>query len=125
MSERLQKLAERLDALPDPADMMKRVQYSLMKAQGKVLSTVSRAGDSATQARETLEASRKNIDMAASMLGERDEAVLLLRKMLAIATAIAEGRPEPTDAELDSRHSAGGSTGSGCFSLLLAIATGL
>ena len=105
----LQRLQARLEGLPAPGGPMGQAIASLAKAQATAFAAFDWASTGTVEEkREVLRTCMKTIQELAGMCGASDPRVKILRAMHAVATAIVEGRPEPTEKEL-------GLTGSSCF----------
>ncbi|MBM3994942.1 MAG: hypothetical protein FJ303_12440 [Planctomycetes bacterium] len=112
MSKRLKQFAEMIDALPSPVDTVRNTSVTILKASAKLIALTDwtdRSGEPGQLAKMHA-TSTDTANSLGNILGEDHEGVILIRKMLAIAKAQLEGRPEPTDAELD---------GGGCASMIL------
>jgi len=96
----LQRLADRLNRLPESADILERASASLAKAQGALLAHFPNVEGTVAQKRAVLQTCAQTIDQLAGMRGQNDPRVKLLRAMYAVALASVEGRPEPTEKEL-------------------------
>jgi hypothetical protein len=96
----------------------------LLKAQVEVLARVDELSE--PQKRRAYVESMKDGLIGGDALGPSHPARAVLAKMLAIAEAVAEGRPEPTDAELEPAAAAPPAARTGCLSLVvLALSAGL
>jgi hypothetical protein len=87
--EELKRLAERVAAIPDPADMLKKAQVTILKAQAKLLSRLPEIEGSSDRKLATLSTCEQTINVTAQTLGESDTSVRLLRKMLSLARRLA------------------------------------
>lgn len=100
MSERLEKLAAELNSLPKSSDIMQQAPVTLLMAQGTMLAHLPKVEGDVSQRMQILATSNDTLDKMADMLGEEHKGIIIMRKMMAIATAVVKGEPEPTDDEL-------------------------
>ena len=115
---RLERMSDEIDQLHEPTDLIARTMFSLVKAQGKLLTvalTVEGAPEEKLKAYQTCKSA---LAQSAAMLGPKHPAIVRILKMQAIVDAHMEGRPEPTDAELKKRFEGGG-----CFIATAACGT--
>jgi hypothetical protein len=106
-----------MEAIPEPTgDARVQATITIAKTQATLLSTGLLTGDTLGTVRDT------NAKIGA-ILGPTHPAVIILKKMTAIAAAISEGRPEPTDEELRAIESGGAPRSSGCFLATAALGT--
>jgi hypothetical protein len=86
----LSELAARLERVPTPTDRVMRVQVGLAKALAKGLALLPEGDGCLLRKREVLATSRMATDKLASTVGDDAEPVVVLRQMLAVASAIVE-----------------------------------
>jgi len=119
MSQRLEQLLEQLDRI-EPRGKKQKAMLGVLQGTGLSFLAAAKGGGTWTdEARRELVSSDERVETAAGMLGERYEGVIILRKMMAIAMAIIDGEPEPTDAKLDEQF--GQPKSAGCLSVVLAV----
>ena len=107
MSDRLDELAAQIEAIAaSQTEVGKHVLAETIHEQAERLALVFRSEGNEDEKRAVLQDITARFDQAAKMgasMGvdfEAEDAAPLLRGMQAIAEAILEGRPEPTDKEL-------------------------
>ena len=123
MSQRLEQLLEQLNSIKQRGTKQKAM-FCVLQGAGLSFLAAARGGGTWTdESRKEMVSSDEGVKIAASMLGERYEGIIIVRKMMAIATAIVEGEPEPTDAELDERF--GQPKSAGCLPVVLAVGVGV
>lgn len=105
MSPTVQKLLNEIKSLPEPSDLVAKHSLSLAKDTAEAIAAV--LGKEASrgeipgrqQAFETL----KKMAPTAMQSELPAQAKAVLQKLHAIVLAVADGKPEPTEAELASR----------------------
>jgi hypothetical protein len=100
MSERLRLLALKIHDYPEPEDLMTDAKVMLAKAGAMMLATIPDSHSTGEEKRFLLARRWERINDLAHLLGERNEMIRMMRAMHAIAAAVIDGRPEPTDEQL-------------------------
>ncbi|MBM3992675.1 MAG: hypothetical protein FJ303_00735 [Planctomycetes bacterium] len=122
MSHRVKQLAAMLNAMPQPRAEVEKNSLNGLKRLSEDAVLASEMEGMVPKRRELLAEATETLDKFADLIGRGHPAVVLVRKMILIADAIVEGRPEPSDSDLDRMINGGGG---GCFSILILTSAGV
>ena len=105
MSPTVQNLLNEIESLPEPADLVAKHSLSLAKDTARAIASVlgKDTGRGDTAARKQVFESLKTMAPTAMQVELPVQAKVVLQKLHAIVLAVADGKPEPTEAELTSR----------------------
>lgn len=110
MSERLKTLAAQLSSFPAPSGESDAAKIQMLKVFGEGLASSLEGTAPRDQKIEVLQSTKAMLARISGSPWDKHEIVVLIRKMVACGEAIVEGKPEPTEAELQKLEKS-----AGCF----------